>query len=91
MTLTIDGGAWNLYGESEGGGPEPIGYDAEYDIGGDTVVIHHSEGSNTYRWKVDQDTLRLHFVQSTLPGYQGIPRRTAQRALYMTATFSRQR
>jgi hypothetical protein len=90
LTLTIEGGAWDLYGESGGGGPEPIDYDADYEIDGDTVVFHHSAGSNTYRWEVGRDTLRLHFVRSTLPGYRGIPEEVFQRALYMTAAFSRQ-
>ena len=89
LTLTIESGAWDLYGGSGGGQPEPIDYDAEYEIGGDTVVFHHSDGSNTYRWEVDHDTLRLSFVRSTLPGYRGIPEEVFQRALYMTATFSR--
>ena len=57
LTLTIEDGAWDLYGESGGGQPEPIDYDAEYEIDGDTVVFHHSDGSNTYRWQVDHDTL----------------------------------
>jgi hypothetical protein len=54
------------------------------------VVFHHSDGSNTYRWQVDHDTLMLHFVKSTLPGYRGIPDEVFQRALYMTAPFTRQ-
>jgi hypothetical protein len=89
LTLTIEGGSWDLYGESGGGGPEPIDYDAEYEIDGDTVAFHHSEGSNTYRWSVEDATLRLDFVRSTLPGCHGIPEEVFQRALYMTATFSR--
>ena len=90
LSLTIENGAWDLYGESGGGRPEPIDYDAEYEIDGDTVVFHHSDGSNTYRWSVDGDTLRLEFVESTLPGYKGIPDEVYQRALYMTAAFTRQ-
>ena len=70
MTLTIEDGAWDLYGKSGGGQPLPIDYDAEYEIDGDTVVFHHSDGSNTYRWQLDHDTLTLPFVQSTLPGYR---------------------
>ena len=89
LTLTIENGAWDLYGESGGGQPAPIDYDAEYEIDGDTVVFHHSDGSNTYRWQVDHDTLTLHFVESTLPGYRGIPDEVFQRALYMTSTFTR--
>ncbi len=90
LTLTIENGAWDLYGESNGGPPQPIDYDAEYEIEGDTVVFHHSDGSNTYRWSVDGDTLRLEFVRSTLPGYEGIPDEVFQRALYMTSVFTRQ-
>ncbi len=90
LTLTVVHGAWDLYGASDGGEPEPIDYDAEYEIKGDTVVFHHSDGSNTYRWEVQDDTLRLHFVKSTLPGYHGIPDEVFQRALYMTKPFTRQ-
>jgi hypothetical protein len=54
------------------------------------VVFHHSDGSNTYRWAVDGDTLSLAFVRSTLPGYQGIPDEVFQRALYMTEPFTKQ-
>ena len=90
LTLTVEDGAWDLHGASDGGEPQPIDYDAEYEITGDTVVFHHSDGSNTYRWEVQDDTLRLHFVKSTLPGYQGIPDEVFQRALYMTEPFTRQ-
>jgi hypothetical protein len=90
LTLTIENGAWDLYGITDGGEPAPIDYDAEYEIDGDTVVFHHSDGSNTYRWEVDGDTLTLEFVKSTLPGFKGIPDEVFQRALYMTSTFTRQ-
>jgi len=66
------------------------GYRENAPFFGDTVVFHHSDGSNTYRWQVDHDTLTLHFVQSTLPGYRGIPDEVFQRALYMTEAFTRQ-
>jgi hypothetical protein len=89
LSLTIENGEWDLYGLSDGGEPAPIDYDAEYEIDDDTVVFHHSDGSNTYRWQVDHDTLTLHFVESTLPGYRGIPDEVFQRALYMTSTFTR--
>ncbi len=90
LSLTIEGQAWDLYGESGGGQPEPIDYDAEYEIDGDTVVFHHSDGSNTYRWQVHDDTMRLRFVRSTMPRYRGIPDEVFQRALYMTVPFTRQ-
>ena len=69
---------------------EPIDYDAEYEIDGDTVTFHHSDGSNTHRWTVDGDTLSLEFVKGTMPPYEGIPDEVFQRALYMTETFTRQ-
>ena len=90
LTLTIENGAWDLYGTTVGGRPEPIDYDAEYEIDGDTVVFHHSDGSNTYRWAIVGDTLSLEFVRSTLPAYRGIPDEVFQRALYMTEAFTRQ-
>lgn len=90
LTLTIENGAWDLYGITDGGQPAPIDYDADYEVDGDAVVFHHSDGSNTYRWQVDHDTLTLHFAESTMPGYRGIPDEVFQRALYMTSTFTRQ-
>ncbi len=90
LTLTIENGAWDLYGAAAGGQPKPIDYDAEYEIDGDTVVFHHSDGSNTYRWSIVGDTLTVEFVDSTLPGYRGIPEEVFQRALYMTEDFTRQ-
>ena len=90
LTLTIENGAWDLYGISGGGEPVPIDYNAEYEIDGESVVFHHSDGSNFYRWQVGEDTLTLHFVKSTLPGYRGIPDEVFQRALYMTEVFTRQ-
>ena len=88
LTLTIRTGPGTSYGNARGGQPEPIDYNAEYEIRGDTVVFHHSDGSNTYRWEVHDDSLRLHFVKSTLPGYRGITAKCS-RALYMTEAFTR--
>ena len=90
LTLTIENGAWDLYGAAAGGQPKPIDYDAEYEIDGDTVVFHHSNGSNTYQWSIVDNQLSLEFVRSTLPGYRGIPDEVFQRALYMTEDFTRQ-
>jgi hypothetical protein len=90
LVLTIENGAWDLYGKSGGGQPEPIDYDADYEIDGDTVTFHHSDGSTTYNWEVDGDTLRLEYAESTMPRYDGIPDEVYQRALYMTAPFTRQ-
>lgn len=90
LTLTIENGAWDLYGESEGGPSEPIDYDADYEIDGDTVTFHHSDGSTTYKWEVDGDTLRLEYAASTMPSFDGVPDEVYQRALYMTAPFTSQ-
>lgn len=89
LVLSIESGQWNLYGEVDGQ-QEPIDYDAEYEIDGDTVTFHHSDGSNTHRWTVDGDTLSLEFVKSTMPAYEGIPDEVFQRALYMTETFTKE-
>ena len=89
LSLTIENGAWHLYGASGGGEPQPIDYDADYEIDGDTVTFHHSDGSTTYGWEVDGDTLRLEYAASTMPSYNGVPDEVYQRALYMTATFTR--
>ena len=89
LILSIEKGQWNLYGESDGQ-REPIDYDAEYKIDGDTVTFEHSDGTNTHRWTVDGDTLSLEFVTGTMPEYEGIPDEVFQRALYMTKPFTRQ-
>ena len=90
LTLTIEGGAWDLYGQAGDGPAEPIDYDAEYEIAGNTVTFHHSDGSNTYRWAIAGDTLSLELVGSTMPDYRGIPDEVFQRALYTTEEFTRQ-
>ena len=88
--LFLDIGAeWDLYSEDADGNQIPVDYDASYDIEGDEVTFHHSEGDNTYRWTVEGDTLTLEFVGSTLPGVEGIPEEVFQTALYETATFTR--
>ena len=64
LTLTVENGAWDLYGKSGSGQPAPIDYDADYEIDGDTVVFHHSDGSNTYRW-AGQPTTPSHLPSSS--------------------------
>ena len=53
------------------------------------MTFHHSDGSTTYGWEVDGDTLRLAYAESTLPSHNGVPDEVYQRALYMTETFTR--
>ncbi len=90
LELSVADGEWNLYGESADGQREPIDHDALYSVDGDTVTFVHFDGANIYRWEVDGDTLRLDFLRSTLPGVEGVPEEVFQRALYMTAAFTRQ-
>ena len=80
---------WDLYGESDGGPRAEIDYDAEYRIDGDTVEVTHSTGSTKHRWSVDGDRLTLEWLSTTQPPYNGVPDEVYQRALYMTAEFTR--
>ena len=80
---------WDLYGQSEGGPREEIDYDADYKVRGNEVEMVHSEGPTVYEWAVDGDTLTLEWKSTTLPGYNGVPDEVYQRALYMTAKFTR--
>jgi hypothetical protein len=84
------GEEWDLYGESADGERAEIDYDAAYEIDGDEVVVLHSNGSNTFRWAVVDDTLTLEHIGSNMPDYEGIPDEVFQRALYMTADFTRE-
>ncbi len=81
---------WDLYGQSEGGQREEIDYDADYTVQGNEVEMVHSEGPTVYGWRIDGDTLTLEWKSTTLPGYNGVPDEVYQRALYMTAEFTRQ-
>ena len=80
---------WDLYGESDGGPRAEIDYDAEYLVKGDTVKVTHSTGSTTHRWSVDDDRLTFEWLSTTQPPYDGVPDEVYQRALYMTAEFTR--
>ena len=85
------GEEWDLYGESEDGERAEIDFDAAYQIDGNEVVVTHSAGSNTFRWEVVDGTLALEHLGSTMPDFEGIPEAVFQRALYMTADFTRDR
>lgn len=84
------GEEWDLYGESADGDRAEIDFDAAYEVDGDEVVVTHSAGSNTFRWEVVGDTLTLEHLASTMPDFEGIPEAVFQRALYMTAEFTRE-
>jgi hypothetical protein len=78
---------WDLNGQVEGGEPEPIDYDAEYEVKGDTVVVTHDDGSRTLGWSISGDVLGLTSLKDTIPPSEGIPDEVFQTALYMTAEF----
>ena len=80
---------WDLYGESDGGPRSEIDYDADYLVKGDTVKVTHSTGSTTHRWTVNGDRLTLEWDSTTQPDYNGVPDEVYQRALYMTADFTK--
>ena len=56
---------------------------------GDTVKVTHSTGSTTHRWTVNGDRLTLEWDSTTQPDYNGVPDEVYQRALYMTADFTK--
>lgn len=41
LTLVIDNGGWDLYGQPEGGPRSEIDYDAEYSVDGDLITVIH--------------------------------------------------
>ncbi len=84
------GDEWDLFGESDDGALAEIDFDASYEVDGDEVVVTHSAGSNTFRWEVAGDTLTLEHLESTMPAFEGVPEEVFQRALYMTAEFTRE-
>ena len=80
---------WVLSGETEGGAAEKIDYTTDYEVRDDEVEAVHDDGSNVYRWTVEGDTLTLAWLKTTFPAHEGIPEEAYQRALYMTAKFTR--
>jgi hypothetical protein len=89
LVLEIRDGDWDLYGQQRGGPREEIDYDAQAEVDGDTVVVSHEGDSNTYRWVVEGESLKLTWLDTTYGPNKGIPEQVFQRALYMTADFRR--
>jgi hypothetical protein len=88
--LILDvGDEWDLYGHGQGESRKEIDYNAEYVVEGNEVVVNHSEGSNTFRWSVNGDVLKLTWLETTFASDTGVPEEAFQRALYMTAEFRR--
>jgi hypothetical protein len=90
LVLVIEAGQWDLYGESADGGREPIDYDAEYRIDGDSVSVFHADGTRSLGWSVEDDVLTIESKSTTLSATAGIPDEVFQVALYVTETFVRQ-
>ena len=90
LTLVIDDGGWDLYGQPEGRARSEIDYDAEYSVEGNEITVAHADGSRTLRWAVDGDTLTLNSIETTLGTYRGIPDEVFQVALDMSAEFTKQ-
>ena len=89
LILKIGDSTWDLYGQTQGGQREPIDYNAHYVVEGDTVVVNHRDGANTFRWSVNEDILKLTWLKTTIGNTEGIPEEVFQRGLYMTADFQR--
>jgi hypothetical protein len=90
FTLRIEDGKWTEDLSKDGGPDENIDF-GPYEVTGDTVVVTHGNGTDTFRWSVDGNTLTLTFVESIgIPPYQGIPEEVFQRAFYTAAPFERQ-
>jgi hypothetical protein len=88
--LEIHEGKWDLYWEADGKAAEPVDYDAQYEVDGDTVVVSHESDFNEYRWAVDGDKLTLTWLDTTYEGYKGIPEEVFQTALYESDAFAKQ-
>ena len=91
LVLEIRDGRWDLFGEPRGGAREEIDYDARFEVDGNNVVVSHEGDSNTYRWSVNGDALKLTWLATTYPSHEGVPEKVFQRALYMTESFRRAR
>ena len=81
LTLVIDNGGWDLYGQPEGGPRSEIDYDAEYSMDDDLITVIHGDGTRTLRWAVDGDTLTLDSIATTLGSTGGIPDEVFQKWL----------
>jgi hypothetical protein len=85
FTLTVAGGIWSQDWSKDGGPVENNDY-GPYRIVGDTVIVTHGAGTDTFHWSVSADTLTLEFVKAAgIPPTRGIPEEVFQRAFF-TAT-----
>lgn len=87
LTLVIEDGGWDLYGQPEGGPRSEIDFDAEYSMESDEITVAHADGTRTLRWAMDGDALTLNSIKTTLGPYRGIPNEVFQVALYMSAEY----
>jgi glucose/arabinose dehydrogenase len=93
FVLTIRDGRWDLDEIRDGAPAVPIDWGHTYAIDGDVVTVNlvsvDDDAFNRYRWDVEGDVLRLEWLESNVPPFEGIPEEVLQRALYTTAPFER--
>jgi hypothetical protein len=89
LILEVGDGRWDLYRQEQGGTREPLDFDAQLEVDGDTATASHEGDSNTYVWSASGDVLELTWLETTYPPHKGIPEEVFQRALYETADFRR--
>ena len=93
FVLTIRDGRWDLDEIRDGRPAVPIDWGHTYAIDGDIVTVNlvsvDDDAFNRYRWDVDGDVLRLEWLESNVPPFEGVPEEVLQRALYTTAPFER--
>jgi hypothetical protein len=89
MVLVVTPSEWDLYGKPRGKPRVEIDYDARLMITGNTVEKIHSSGFTTLRWSVEGRVLKLRWLKTTEPAFNGIPDKVFQYALYMTRDFTR--
>ena len=89
LVLVVTPKQWDLYGKPRGKPRFEIDYDARLTVRGNTLDKIHSSGYTTLRWSVQGRLLRLRWLSTTEPPFNGIPDKVFQYALYMTRAFTR--
>lgn len=89
ISIRIDASQFTAYREN-GGGVPTVNDRGTYTLERGTLLYRpNSGGVNTYTWSVSGDQLKLTFVSTTEPDYEGLPNDVFQRAFYTTASFHR--
>lgn len=88
FTLRVRRGIWDCYWSKDGGLAIDEDY-GSYEIRGDTVLVHHWEGTDKLQWSVSGDTLTIGYVYDTMTGPMPRGEEVYQRVLYMSAPWTR--